>query len=368
MREGLPDQGFGSRRAVILGRRLAKLLRAAALAGLAVGGTAAPPAVADEPHLPAAPPPVAPLRRLPNGQIEVINPATAARTGRPLCDRGALCVGRHQRYHTLGAALAVAHAGATIELVAGTYRESALLNVKNLTLRGVAGRPHIDCAGIVLAGDRACLLVGAPGITLDNLEVSGNGAATSGGGACIANEPGLGFHLHGIICHGAMNGVVADGGDLVIEDSEFYDNGFTAGASNAAFTGGCLVTIRGTIFRDARRGDEVLSRCLTTNISDSTVRSSRGRTDLDLPEGGDTVIYRSTLEKREGAAGTDILRFGSEGCRHPGGVLLKDVRVVTSMTDAAIRNFDTCADHAIVLDHVSFAGPPVKWFGYILRR
>jgi hypothetical protein len=321
------------------------------------------------PRLPEASPPIAPLRRGADGQIEIDRPATERSAGTPFCDKRAICVGPGQRHRTLASALEAARDGAVIELIGGTYHESATLARRGLTLRGVAGRPHIDCAGVALAGDKACLLLSGEGITLDNLEVSGAASAANARNpaACISNEADANFTLTRILCHDSQNGVLARGGTIVIAESEFYDNGGARGADNGAFDGGCLLTVRASTFRDARGGAELRSRCLSTTITDSTFRSGRSEVILDLPDGGETMIYRSTLEKYSDTFG-DIIRFSADSCRHPGSVVFKQVRIVNARLDTALRNYDRCYANAIVLEHVTFQGVPPRQIGYILSR
>ena len=328
-------------------------------------------AVADEPRLPDTAPPIAPLHRGADGSIEILDPATARRAGMPLCSKGALCVGPGQHYRTLAAGLAAAKDGDVVELIGGTYRESATLFLRHLTLRGVAGRPHIDCAGLALAGDRACLLLAADGITLDNLELSGAApidASDETAVACIAGLPDLDFSLSAIVCHGAQNGIIAHGGTILIDESDFYDNGGSRSGNNVALDDGCLLTVRSSTFRDAKHGAELIARCARVTISDSTFRSAAGKVALELPEGGEVMVYRSTFEKVRDAVPGDFVRFSAEGCRYPGSMLLKDVRIVNVRPDTGVRNFDRCFGSAIVLEHVTVEGVAVQETGYVLAR
>jgi len=293
------------------------------------------------------------------------------RSGAALCSKDALCVGRGQHYHTLAAGLAAAKDGAVVELIGGTYRESTVLLHRNLTLRGVAGRPHIDCAGLALAGDRACLLLAADGITLDNLELSGAAPIEASGetaGSCVAAEAGIDFSLTGILCHDSQNGLIAHGGTIAITDSEFYANGANRGANNVALDEGCIVTVRGSTFRDAKSGAEFVARCASVTISDSTFRSGAGKVAVDLPEGGEVLVYRSNFEKLRDATPGDFIRFAAEGCRYPGSVVFKDVRFVNVRPDTGLRNFDRCFGNAIILEHATIEGAPLQQTGYVLVR
>lgn len=298
-------------------------------------------------------------------------PAIRAATASPRrCGAGTLCVGPDQRYPTLAAAVAAAHPGDMVEIAAGTYREALRISVARLTIRGAGGTPRFDCTGLHLVEDKACLLLAADGITLDNLEVRGAELPDRLGanGACIRNEPGLGFTLRHIRCHGSQDGILSSGGAILIEDSEFFDNGWTDRTHNVYFGGDCTVVIRRSIFRDARIGHEFKSRCRKTQIFESRFDSTRGSRDLDLPDGGDVLVYRSTLIKGRGAESRDIIGFAAESCAHPGDLVLKEVRIVNRRPDATITNYNRCGGHPIVLQDVTIEGAAPRQLGYVVTR
>jgi hypothetical protein len=350
----------------------------AALAPLAIrqplaepSGVAGAAVAQNEPHLPEAGEPVGAVRRGANGQIEVIDPTKEKGSGPSRCDPGAVCVGPDQAFTSLATALAAARDGNTIEVVAGIYHETAAIRAANVTVRGIEGRPHIDCAGLRIAADKGCLLLAGRNDTLENLEISGAEISPSLGanGACIRNEPNMSFTIRGVICHGSQNGILSDGGSIVIENSQFYDNGWTGNTHNVYFSGNCAsVTVRGSTFRDARVGHEFKSRCAKTEISDSTFRGTRGSRDLDIPDGGQTTVYRSTLLMTPGAESDEIVGFAAESCRTPGDMLLKEVRIINERRTAVIHNFDKCQGHPIILQGVTFEGTPPTELGYILKR
>ena len=70
---------------------------------------------------------------------------------------------------------------------------------------------------------------------------------------------------------------------------------------------------------------------------------------------------------RDAEAG-DLVRFSAEGCRYPGSMVLKDVRIVNVRPDTGVRNFDRCFGSAIILEHVTVEGVPVQQTGYVLTR
>jgi hypothetical protein len=319
------------------------------------------------PRLPPPTPQVGSVHRRADGQIELVDPATTGGTSARLCAVNTLCVGAGQAYATLSAALAFAREYDVIEIAGGSYRESATVAVHNLTIRGVNGQPHFDCAGVVLQADKACLLLAADGVTLENLDISGAQISDNAGanGACIRNEPNMSFTLRDIVCHASQSGVLSEGGSILVENSDFFDNGWNEFAHNVYFGGNCSVTVRGSIFRDARVGHEFKSRCFKTTISDSTFRSTKGSRNLDIANGGETSLYRSILIKTSGTDNSGLIGFASESCTHPGDMLVKEVRIINSDPAGEIHNYDRCAGRAIILDAVTFEGIRPKTLGYI---
>jgi hypothetical protein len=365
-----------TRRLFLAALTIALVCSVRALASSATAPERPPTAVAQtlpssEPHLPDAPDPVGELHRDKTGKIVVTDPTTQQGTGQRACSAGVVCVGPGQAYRTLSAALAAVRQGDVIEVVGGVYHETARIAHRNVTIRGINGRPHFDCKGVRIAGDKACLLLAADGITLENLEISGAEISQASGanGACIRNEPNASFTLRKVICHGSQEGILSDGGSIVIEDSEFYDNGWTDRTHNVYLGGNCAsVTVRGSTFRDARIGHEFKARCRKTTISDSTFRSTRGSRNIDLPDGGEAMIYRSTFTKGTGAQSQEIIGYAAESCRYPGSLVLKQVRIVNTGGDTDIRNFDTCAGGQIVLEGVTFEGTPPRLIGLIRKQ
>lgn len=349
---------------------LALTLALGAAAGPAGATSQAPQLAADEPRLPPATPRVGPVQRAPDGTIHRIDPTAKPGKGPRRCDPHTLCVGADQAFPSLGAALAAASTGDVVEVTSGIYRESVKIIVAKVTIRGVGGVPHFDCTGLGLVDGKACLLLAADEVTLEGLEISGAvlGEDRGANGACIRNEPNLSYTVRRVLCHGSQDGILSDGGKILIEGSEFFDNGWTGQTHNVYFSGNCVVTVRGSIFRDARIGHEFKSRCRKTEISDSTFKSTRGSRNLDISEGGETLVYRSTLTKALNTDNAELVAFAPESCSHPGDMTLKDVRIVNADPRAAIHNYDRCAGHPIVLQNVTVEGTPVREIGYVVTR
>ena len=311
------------------------------------------------------------LRRGADGRIEAFDPTQENGAGPRRCHERTLCVGPDQAFSSLGSAAAAARDGDVIEVVGGLYRETVRIDRRDVTVRGIDGRPHFDCDGLRLAADKSCLLLVANNITLENIEISGAVVPESLGanGACIRNGHDSSFTIRNVICHGSQDGILSDGGTIVIENSEFYDNGWTGLTHNVYFSGACKsVTVWDSIFRDARVGHEFKSRCAETRISGSTFRSTKGSRDLDIPDGGATTVEHSTLVKTPGVENDEIIGFSPESCKFPADMVLKDVRIVNFLPHARIHNFDKCTGHPIVLEGVTFEGSPIDEVGDIVTR
>ena len=329
-------------------------------------------AQAQPPGLPPAPPPIGPLRRGPDGKIEVIAPPTAGQQNQPgSCSAKAICVGGERGPPTLAQALKLASDGALIEVVGGVYRESVAIDLNQVTIRGVAGRPHFDCGGVPVGDNKACFLLRGDQIMLDNLEISGVEIAAELGadGACVRNTRGRSFSVRGLICHDSQNGILTDGGSIVIENSEFYNNGRDARTHNVYLDGDCIeVTVRNSIFHDARGGHEFKSRCRRTTILDSSFQSTRSSRNIDVPDGGETFIYNTLLSKSLGASSVEFVAFAAESCRHRGVMHLRRVRIVNRNPRGAITNYDKCLGQPIIIEEATFEGyRPLLNGGVLLR-
>jgi hypothetical protein len=323
------------------------------------------------PQLPGAPSFTGAVKRGPSGEIELFDPTKEKGTAPSACAANAICVGPGQAYTSLASAAQAARDGDVIEILGGTYHETATIGRDHVTVRGIKGRPKIDCTGIRPSADKACVLLNGNFITLENLEISGaqidDGLGANA--ACIRNGPNMSFTLRGVICHGSQDGILSDGGTIVVENSEFYDNGWNGQTHNVYFSGNCnSVTVRNSTFRDARVGHEFKSRCAETTIIGSTIRSTHGSRNLDIPDGGATLIENTTLVKEMGAESWEIVGFAAEHCTHPADMVLKNVHIINQRPKAAIHNFDKCDGHPIVLENVTVEGTPIEETGNVVKR
>src|SRR4051794_11710542 len=141
------------------------LLRLLVLALLLAGETLAaglPDPGAD--RLPAPSSPIPMLRRDASGRIVLTTPA---QTG---CAETSLCVGPEAKFRTIADALKAAREGDTVDVLPGTYAETLVVEQPRVKIRGVGGRPKLDCASLRA---ETCLRLGAAQAVVESLEVVG---------------------------------------------------------------------------------------------------------------------------------------------------------------------------------------------------
>ena len=81
--------------------------------------------------------------------------------------------------------------------------------------------------------------------------------------------------------------------------------------------------IDGSYFHDAVVGHEVKSRALATTIQNSRIQDQNGTASysIDLPNGGNALIYNNTIEQGPNSDNPIIIDFGEEGGVYSGSAL-----------------------------------------------
>jgi hypothetical protein len=310
---------------------------------------------------PSGPVSIPALHRGADGKIEVIDPTkTEAADGtRGPCSEKTICVGPGLAYPTLAKGAAVARPGDVIEVLPGTYHETFSITQPRVVIRGFHGRAHVDCAGLRPIADKACILLAAADVTLEDLEITGAEipAAAGANAACVRNEPNLDFKLDKVVCHASQNGVLTNGGKVVIENSEFFDNGWDGQSHNVYFSGNCLsVTVRNSKFHDARVGHEFKSRCAVTAISNGSFHAVKGSRALDLPDGGTVTVDGGEIRQESTVQNAEMIGFAAESCRVPGKMTVRGTHIVGTAR-SVVHNFGKCENQPIELIDVKFEAP-----------
>jgi len=229
--------------------------------------------------------------------------------------------------------------GDTVEIDAGTYNDCATWTKNNLFLTGVGGMAHLDSS---VCGQKGIWVFYGNNITAEYIEFSGAAISFDAGdnGAGIRAQGGS-FTVRHCYFHDNQEGILCDpavvGSKVLIEYSEFARNGVpntsAAGYEHNMYIGNNIsgtdtilydsFTLQYCYVHGAIIGHNVKSRAgrnfiLYNRIMDeSTGTSSR---DIDLPNGGFSVIMGNLIEQGPNTQNSNIMEFGGEGVIHWSGI------------------------------------------------
>jgi hypothetical protein len=243
-----------------------------------------------------------------------------------------LTVGSDEVYKTIGAAVAAARDGDTIEVKAGLYENDYAEITKKVTLTAVGGFAKLHSTGLL--PNRKAILITDTDITIKGFEFSGaRVSGNDGGNGAGIRYQGGNLTVEGCYFTDNQDGIMgtSDGtGTVTIKDSEFFANGAVTGPS-AGFThnlyistGVARLTIENSYFHGARVGHEMKSRAAQTVIRNSRFVDGPTGTasySIDLPNGGQATIVGGQIEQGPKSQNPNIIAFGEEGNLHPGSKL-----------------------------------------------
>ncbi len=210
--------------------------------------------------------------------------------------------------------------GDIIEIDAETYSGNACLAVwqaSDLLIRGVGGRPHLEAAGQYIWGKGIWVLAGDH-ITVENIEFSG---------ATVPDKNGAGIRLDGsgltvrhCFFHDNENGILTNNtysGDILIEYSEFANNGFGAGYSHNLYIG----HVNKLTFQFNYTHHAFIGHCLKSRANENYIYYNRIADEetgassrlIDLPNGGFSIIMGNLLMQGEDAPNNNMVGYGREG-------------------------------------------------------
>lgn len=277
-----------------------------------------------------------------------------------MADAAVLQVGPGRSLKTPSAAAFKARNGDVIEIDAGTYAgDVAVWRQQRLTIRGVRGYAHLKADGHA-AEDKAIWVIKGDNTTVEYVEFSG---------ARVSDENGAGIRQEGAdltvkhcYFHDNENGILGGAGEVVIESSEFANNGFGDGQSHNIYIGERTrrFTLRASYSHHANVGHAVKSRAeenriLYNRLSDESTGVSSYL--IDLPNGGLAYVIGNVIQQGPQTENTTLLSYGAEESRHgkTGLYVVNNTFVNDHDTGVFIRNANT-AYPAIVVNNI-FAGP-----------
>jgi hypothetical protein len=244
--------------------------------------------------------------------------AVASFAAPSLARAATLTVGTGKMYAAPCAAVAAANDGDTIEIdAAGAYGGDVCAIAKNgLTLRGVAGRPKIDAAG-KNSGGKGIWVISGNDTTVENIEFSG-ATVPDQNGAGIRQE-GANLTVSRCYFHDNENGILSGAGAasaIVVEYSEFANNGFGDGYSHNMYIGNVgRFTLRYSYSHHAKVGHLVKSRAAENYILYNRLSGEDGTAsyELDLPNAGTSYVIGNILQQGASTQNPTLLTYGVEG-------------------------------------------------------
>lgn len=228
-------------------------------------------------------------------------------------------------YATVGAAVAAANDGDTIEIAAGIYTGSGIvvtLSVDNLTIRGIGGQAHLNAEGVVISNRKAIFVTTGDNITLENIEFS-NAVVPDENGAGIRHEGGL-LTVRNCYFHDNENGILTSGqdhGELFIENSGFDANGLgRAGYTHNIYVGHIRkFTMQYSCSHHATHGHNVKTRAAENHIRYNRIMdedTGNASYQIDIPNGGLTYVIGNTIHQGMNAENSTMISYAAEGL-HP---------------------------------------------------
>jgi Right handed beta helix region len=239
-----------------------------------------------------------------------------------------LYVGPSRAIASPSAAAAITQAGDTVLIDPGVYSgDVATWAQDGITLRGNGGRVVLDAKdaqGVVRdAQGKGIWVISGSNVTVENVEFR-NASVPDQNGAGIRSE-GAGLTVRDSAFVDNENGILAGAiatSDIVIERSEFANNGFGDGQSHAIYIGAVRsFTLRSSWSHGTRIGHNVKSRAATTIIEYNRIDDGPTGTasyEIDLPSAGNARIVANVIQQGPLTDNSTIVAYGEEGGSQPG--------------------------------------------------
>jgi hypothetical protein len=228
-------------------------------------------------------------------------------------------VGPGEALPTPSAASVVAQTGDTIHIGAGDYRgDVATWSANNLTICGVGGRARLFADGRNAQGKGIWVVSGPSTSTMTIYNVEFHDAK-------VPDENGAGIRLDGgnLVLNNTgfydnENGILGGEGatTVTIEDSEFARNGFGDGFTHNIYIGNInRLNVRASFFHEAKIGHNLKSRARENFIENSYFMDGPAGTSsylLDFPDGGVVFMRGNLLQKGPNADNNISVAYGME--------------------------------------------------------
>jgi hypothetical protein len=222
------------------------------------------------------------------------------------------------RTYTLPSQVApLVNTGDTIEIDAAVYLGDVCVWPKsNLLLKGIGGRPHLRANHNYVIGKGTWVFAGN-NIRVENIEFS-EAAVPDQNGAGIRLD-GVGINVKNCYFHDNENGILTgnNGGNIIIDNSEFAYNGFGDGQSHNIYIGSVdTAIIRFSYFHHAKVGHELKSRARVNYIFYNRLSNEAlgiASREIDLPNGGMSILIGNIIQQGPNSQNGNIIGYGLEG-------------------------------------------------------
>ena len=231
-----------------------------------------------------------------------------------------LTVGANGTYSTIAAAVAATQDGDTVLVQAGTYTNDFFTISHKITLQSVGGTAY-DIATVSPPNGKAIA-------TVDN-DATINGFGFSGAVVGDGNGAGIRYEAGNLVVNNSVFWNNQDGilgaanpaGTILVENSEFSDNGVGDGYTHNLYIGAIAsFTLVNSYMHDANGGHEVKSRAYNNVIEGNRIfdNNGDGSYSIDLPNGGNDTVANNVIEKGANAVNYSTIHFGGEGTPYAG--------------------------------------------------
>ena len=229
-----------------------------------------------------------------------------------------LCVGPSHKLRKPSEAALIAKNGQTILIEAAEYHgDIAYWPQDNLTIRGVNGRAHLVADGASFGGKGTWVISGSDSI-VENIEFSG-AKVPDQNGAGIRFE-GKNITIRNCYFHNNENGILSGANkdsQILIENSEFANNGFGDGQSHNIYIGRTQrMTAKFNSFHHAKVGHNLKSRARENYIAYNRFIDELDGTasyEINLPDGGLAFLIGNIIQQGPKTENETIVSYGEEG-------------------------------------------------------
>ncbi|MCX8079972.1 MAG: hypothetical protein N3F09_01900 [Bacteroidia bacterium] len=211
--------------------------------------------------------------------------------------------------------------GDTVSIDAGIYASDVCYWGKNnLLLRGVGGMAHLKSNGLSY-GDKAIWVIGGDNVRVEYIEFS-ECTSTSHNGAGIRAE-GKNLTIRYCYFHDNENGILGgtfNPSKVIIEHTEFYNNGYGDGLShNLYFNHIDTLIFRYNYSHHCKIGHELKSRAKVNYILYNRFSNENGNAsrEIDLPNGGTCILIGNIIQQGQNSTNSGIIGYGLEGFTNP---------------------------------------------------